>query len=91
MTVWGDYYQADTRAIIAILYYCNINYRLQKIEQDIDEDLPRVIGGQLDAPTKKLSVVITNQEALLTYLQLSKPLKTKSLSFETSEYTMWLK
>ena len=28
MTVWGDYYSADTRSIIAILFYCNINYRL---------------------------------------------------------------
>ena len=52
MTVWGDYISADTRAIIAILFYCNINYRLQKIESDIDEDLPRIIGGKHDLQAK---------------------------------------
>ena len=63
MTVYGDYFSSDTRAIIAILYYCNINYRLQKIENDIDEDLPKILGGSTDIPTgpkKKQNVVISD-------------------------------
>ena len=35
--------------------------------------------------------MITDQESLLKYLELSKPLETSKLNFEQSEYTMWLK
>jgi hypothetical protein len=37
MVVWGDHFSADTRAIIATLFYCSIDYRVQPIDSSLGE------------------------------------------------------